>query len=247
LVIDGDSTDDTVGIALNAGARVISHPGALLGARRRGFLESRGAVIVLLDSDQVLRPNALQRACDAISDGAAMVVLGERVWSPRTIVDLLSDMDKRLLEFDITAQLDPRRGVFLPRVFRRDVLAAGFNAIPTSIDDQCIARDHAIIYWECFKANDSVRFLPDCVWHIEPAGVASLWRKEYRWGWSTRELVSTGMYSDLIRDKTRRREINRRAPVRLRLASLGFLSLKAPAYFAGYFLGHHTFVSSKTS
>jgi glycosyltransferase involved in cell wall biosynthesis len=235
LVIDARSTDGTADIARAAGAAVIPHNGALLGARRLGFSESKGDIVVLLDSDQVLRPEALSRARDLIENGADMVVLGERVWSPRTLVERLSDLDKQLLPRDLTAQLHPRRGVLLPRVFRREVLAAGFASIPTSIDDICIAHDHAIVYWECSKHTSAVAYVPDAVWHIEPGSVMNLWRKNYRYGWSTRELFATGLYRDLIKDKTRRRALNEHAPLRLRAASVAFLALKAPAYFAGYF------------
>jgi glycosyltransferase involved in cell wall biosynthesis len=237
LVVDGVSTDATTAIASEMGARVITYEGALLGARRRGVQESHGDIVVLLDSDQVLRPGALERAHQQIGDGAGMVVLGERVWSPHTLVERLSDLDKQLLSVDITSQLDPRRGVFLPRVFRRDVLVAGFASIPASIDDTVICHDHAIIYWECYRHDGRVAYVPDAVWHLEPAGVGGLWRKNYRYGWSTRKLLATGLYRDLIREKTRPREIHTPAPAGLRLASLGFLALKAPAYVAGYAFG----------
>jgi glycosyltransferase involved in cell wall biosynthesis len=234
LVIDARSADGTADVARAAGAAVLLHNGALLGARRLGFSESKGDIVVLLDSDQVLRPGALSRARKLIEDGAGMVVLGERVWSPRTLVERLSDLDKQLLARDITTQLHPRHGVLLPRVFRRDALAAGFASIPTSIDDICIAHDHAILYWECSRDTNSVAYLADAVWHIEPDSVIKLWRKNYRYGWSTRELLATGLYRDLIKDKTRRRALNERTPLRLRAASAAFLALKAPAYFAGY-------------
>jgi glycosyltransferase involved in cell wall biosynthesis len=238
LVIDGNSTDATAAIARDMGARVVLHRGALLGARRRGLAEAGGDIVVLLDSDQILRPGALAAAAELIAAGYGMVVLGERVWAPRSLVDRLSDWDKQLLAMDVKTQLNPRRGVLLARVYRREVLEAGFAAIPPSLDDTCIAHDHAIIYFECFKESSKVGYVPDAVWHIEPSSLLQLWRKNYRYGWSTRNLLAMGVYRDLIRDKTRRREIVNAAPIGLRVASLGFLSLKALAYFSGYAVGH---------
>jgi glycosyltransferase involved in cell wall biosynthesis len=243
LVIDGESSDATVAIAADTGARVLSHRGALLGARRRGLDESHGDIVVLLDSDQILRAGALKRASTQIAEGAGMVVMGERVWSPRTLVERLSDLDKRLLAMNVAAQLDPRRGVLLPRVFRRDVLANAFAAIPAAIDDTCIAHDHAIIYWESSRFRRDVAYAPDCVWHVEPAGVVDLWRKNFRYGWSTRELFASGLYRELVSEKTRRRQPHSRSPVHLQMAALGFLALKAPAYVMGYAVGHRASAS----
>jgi glycosyltransferase involved in cell wall biosynthesis len=237
IVVDSGSVDDTVKIAARSGARVITDSGRLLGARRRGLDEAKGQCIVLLDSDQVLRPNSIRAACDLIANGCDMVALGERVYEPASITARLSDLDKQLLSHDVSSQLDPVSGVILPRVFRRQILENAFANIPRSLDGIVVAHDHAIIYFEAFKISKAVGYVPDAVWHVEPDRILSLWQKNFRYGWSTRQLLKTGCYGELVRHKTRLRTIQGRTDLRLRIASLAFLTLKAGAYIAGYVVG----------
>src|SRR5437773_7358609 len=68
IVVDGGSTDATLEIAQSYGAKIIPFEGRLLGARRRGLQEARGDTIVLLDSDQILRPGAIGKAAESLSD-----------------------------------------------------------------------------------------------------------------------------------------------------------------------------------
>jgi glycosyltransferase involved in cell wall biosynthesis len=237
IVVDGGSDDGTIEIAESNGALVISDPGKLLGARRRGIERSRGHVVVLLDSDQILRPGSIGAACELLRAGYDMVALGERVYLPRSLTDRLSDLDKQLLERDIASQLDPLTGVILPRVFRRELLERAFSQIPRTLDDVVVAHDHAIIYFECSKLSSHAGYAPEAVWHVEPHNVISLWRKNFRYGWTTRRLIRSGKYADLIRRKTRMRTIKRVGALRLRLASFAFLSVKAIAYMGGYAFG----------
>ena len=239
LVVDGQSTDATRNIARSMGATVILCEGKLLGARRLGVERAQGGTIVLLDSDQVLRPGKLREAADAIRRGFDMVVLGERVLEPRTFLQRLSNLDKQLLEYDIDSQLDPRTGVLLPRVFTTYLLRKAFGAIPNQLDDVVIAHDHAIIYAEAFALSAKVCYVKDAVWHVEPLRLGDLLLKNYRYGWSTRELINSKRYALLVRGKTRLRKIDAASvPVHLRLASLAFLGTKGIAYFCGYLVAN---------
>lgn len=61
LVIDGDSTDNTVGEASAAGARVVLHPvRGYGGALRQGFAHAQGDVIITMDSDLSHEPEFLR-------------------------------------------------------------------------------------------------------------------------------------------------------------------------------------------
>lgn len=237
IVVDGGSVDNTVEIAESHGAKVIRDSGKLLSARRLGLDQARGETIVLLDSDQVLRAGSIKAACDLLRTGSDMVVLGERVYQPRTLMQRLSDRDKELLAHDIASQLDPLTGVMLPRVFRRNLLAGAFEHIPRSLDAMVVAHDHAIIYFETYNISSRVGYVPDAVWHVEPDRIWSWWRKNYRYGWSTRQLLKTGHYTALIGRKTRTRDIHARSALSLRLASLAFIGMKAIPYAVGYALG----------
>ncbi len=74
VVIDDGSTDRTAEIAARAGVRVVSQPNAgISAARNRGFAESRGDYVALLDADDLWLPERLAwfaRARDAAPDAA---------------------------------------------------------------------------------------------------------------------------------------------------------------------------------
>ncbi len=80
LVVDDGSTDDTSGVAEQAGARVVRQPanrgkGA---AVRRGVLEARGRTVVFTDADLAYSPELLITVLDEIERGWDMVVGSRR-------------------------------------------------------------------------------------------------------------------------------------------------------------------------
>jgi len=61
LVVDDGSTDDTAGVAADAGAQLLSQPHAgVSAARNRGLRAARGTYIVFLDADDELMPDAIE-------------------------------------------------------------------------------------------------------------------------------------------------------------------------------------------
>src|SRR6059058_917880 len=67
IVVDGDSTDATVDIALRHGARVLSDGGAgLPAARRMGAQASQGRWVALIDADVRLAEGDLGRLLDEL-------------------------------------------------------------------------------------------------------------------------------------------------------------------------------------
>ena len=78
VVVDDGSSDDTAALAAAAGARVLrldgNHgPGA---ARNRGTREARGDVLVFVDSDVVVAPDAIDRARRALAESQVAAVFG---------------------------------------------------------------------------------------------------------------------------------------------------------------------------
>src|SRR5687768_12090324 len=75
LVVDDGSTDDTAALAASLGARVISRPnGGVSAARNAGLAAARGELVVFLDADDELLPDAVAAevaAFDANADAAA--------------------------------------------------------------------------------------------------------------------------------------------------------------------------------
>jgi glycosyltransferase involved in cell wall biosynthesis len=70
IVVDDGSTDATARIAASAGCTVLSFPAnrGLSEARNHGAANSAGEVLVFIDSDAVVRPDALLRVVDAFTD-----------------------------------------------------------------------------------------------------------------------------------------------------------------------------------
>lgn len=80
LVVNDGSTDDTVVIALAAGARVVDLPEnmGVLGATQAGLREASGDIIVTLDADGQHDPADIPRGKKPILEGKANMVMGVR-------------------------------------------------------------------------------------------------------------------------------------------------------------------------
>lgn len=80
LVIDDGSTDNTVGVAREAGAKVISNSfrSGYIGAIKTGFRRAKNEYIVTMDADGEHDPGDIPKLLEPIRIGNADVVLGER-------------------------------------------------------------------------------------------------------------------------------------------------------------------------
>jgi glycosyltransferase involved in cell wall biosynthesis len=79
IVVDDCSTDGTPGIARRFGARCLRTPSTLgpAGARNLGVRNARGSIVVFVDADVVLPPNALELVADEFeSDPELAAVFG---------------------------------------------------------------------------------------------------------------------------------------------------------------------------
>lgn len=167
-----------------------------------------------------------------------MLCLEEFTYKPVTWIQKLFDANRRLVHSMFKIHLDPIEGVLLARFYKRSILEGAFKAIPKSIIPIVVAHDHAIIYYEAYKISNKVGLLPKVVWHIEPATLVELWRKNYRYGKSTKELLRAGYYRDLVRKKVRfRKGALDFKYIKYGLQSYLLLVLKGIAYQIGYQLG----------
>jgi len=198
LVIDSNSTDRTKEIVESFGAKFISYKGRLLGARYEGFLSSQGDFILLLDSDQILEPTAVERAL-AIMNDYDMLVFEEISYKPKGFFERLYEADRKVIH--LQPNFAPLDGNLLPRFFRREVLEKAFLAVPKEIIPTTIHHDHAIIYFEAHKVSSKVGILPASVYHREH-GLAKTWRINFRYGRSLR-VLEDGYYHDLVRRRDR--------------------------------------------
>ena len=80
IVVDGGSTDNTVNIARDAGARVIQEPRRGYGrACATGVEQAQGDILIFLDADGADNPTEIQALIDPIRAGEADMVLGSRL------------------------------------------------------------------------------------------------------------------------------------------------------------------------
>lgn len=235
IVVDSKSADDTSEIAMARGCKVISTDWKLLGARYLGCKAAVGDYVLMLDSDQILLPDTVERSLDLFKT-YDMLCLEETSYHRRTLIEKMFEADRRLIHREVELQIDPIYGTLLARFYKRNLLSQAFEAIPKALLSFVVHHDHAIIYYEAWKLSTKVGVLPTGVYHIEPNTLLELWRKNFRYGRSTKLLLANGHYNDFIKKKTRFRKTNTGIITPDRFMSSLLLSLKAPAYLLGMYL-----------
>jgi len=201
-IVDGDSKDKTLLIAREQGIKnIIIYKGALLGARFKGVQKARGEYILLLDSDQILNNDTIERAAKMMTNGYDMLILEETSFKDKTFIEKLFKLDRKLLHQ--TRNFSPYSGAVLPRFFRKKLLQTAFNQIPKNMVAKVGGEDHMIIYYECWQFSKKIALLPNAVCHIEPKSLYQVLKNAYHWGYSRQEAYS-GKYKNLLcREKTR--------------------------------------------
>ena len=230
IVIDGYSKDKTLDIAKKYGCKIVMCKGGLLEARIRGARASRGKYILFLDSDQILKPTTVERAVEKIKDYDS-IWLYERAYNRDKFLPSLYDADRLLVQKFL------KEGVVLPRFFRRNLLLKAMNKIPKKIYDVCRAHDHLIIWHEFKKISDKTGRVEDAVEHIEPSGLLELFKKQFRWGKTTKEFyVKAGPYKTLVRRQHRFRKFHKENLV-WSVKSFILRVLRGIPYKLGYWFG----------
>ena len=232
IIVDSKSNDDTSKIATARGCKVISTDWKLLGARYLGCKAAAGDYVLMLDSDQILIRDTIERSLK-LFETHDMLCLEETSYHCRTLIEKMFEADRRLVHRQSQLHIDPIYGTLLARFYKRNLLWQAFEAIPKELLSFVISHDHAIIYYEACKISTNVGVLPGAVYHNEPATLFDLWRKNFRYGRSTKALLATGHYNDFIRKKTRLRKTTTGIITADRFMSSLLLTLKAPAYLLG--------------
>ena len=237
IVVDSYSTDRTVETAKRYGARVIKTRGGLLWARYLGHLHAKGEIELLLDSDQILESTAIERSVRLILEGCDAIILEENSYKPKTILQWLFYLDRRHVHN--IRDYHPNHGVLLARMYKRDILDKAFdnirNRLPLQTMYKLVSQDHAIIYYESWKYIGKISILRNAVYHIEPATLAQVLKKFYRYGRT--ELDTSKYYPELLRGKRSPRKPSL-APEAA--ASLALWLLKAIPYGVGRFISYGT-------
>jgi glycosyltransferase involved in cell wall biosynthesis len=207
IVVDSYSKDRTVEISKTFGVQVIQTQWKLLGSRFIGLTKSKGSLILMLDSDQILKNrNTITHAVKMMKK-FDMLVFEEFTYRPHTWIQELFVADRELVHKLSDIHLDPSSGVLLPRMYKKKILEKAFRNIPKVLIPVVIAYDHAMIYFEAFKISNSIGILKNAVWHNEPISLTELWNKNYRYGVNTKEFSKiNSSYQKLLKDKVRFRK-----------------------------------------
>ena len=227
IIADTYSSDETAKIASDYGVKLIRTRDKLLGARKAAFNQSRGDHILLLDSDQVLDSTTVTRCVDSM-DRFDMIMLEEDSYNPKTWIQRLFQLDRRMVSKIGQSQFDPQKGAMLPRFYRKSILGQAFQHIPSYLSHGVIAHDHAIIYLEASRLSMRVGIIPGAIYSTEPDSLYNLWKKNFRYGRSV-VCLRGSPYWNFGWKKTRWREGSKN-----RLSSNSLLFLKSLAFTAGF-------------
>lgn len=234
-IVDGNSKDNTVKVAEKYGVKVMNYPGALLGARYEGLKAADGEYILLLDIDQILEKTCVERAVAEMDNAKDMLILEEDVYRCDNFLGKLFHYDRKLIHE--IKDLDPATSVMLPRFYKTELLRKAFENIPTDVLENVGGQDHAIIYFEFWNISQRVSILPNAVKHIEPNSFKIVWKKFYRWGY-TSVGARTNKYMDFLNKKERfRKGLFKNGLWRESMASILLLLIKGVPYKIGYFVG----------
>ena len=238
LVVDSNSSDRTREIALEYGARIIPCNGFLLAARYIGAMESRGEYVVLLDSDQTLREDTVERAV-AMMDDYDMLILEEHSLNSQLLIPRLYKASKILISKAYRSgnySFNPLEGGNPPRFFRRELLVRALANIPSELINKIHHYDHDIIYYECYRLSDRVGILYDAVYSIEPT-FKKLYKTNIRYGQSLHQVKKTHYWNLFLKKRFVGIRVGKpyREGILAFILMLILLGVQAIGYLRGYF------------
>lgn len=236
-IIDKGSKDKTIEIIKKLGVKEIStFKGPLLGARYMGVSLAQSKYIIILDSDQVLSPDAVAKSVAIMEKGAFdSLVLEEGSYKPKTWVEKLHALDKKFMHKIM--DLSPYTGVILPRFYKTSTLVKAFKNIPKKMLHGLGGQDHAIIYYETWRLGKRIGVVTHAVNHIEPNSIAIVCRRAFRWGY-TSVSAHYSKYKKLIHGKERFRSgLFKKGLVIESVASIILLLMKGIPYKVGFLAG----------
>ena len=193
VVVDDASTDGTAGVVDSLklpGVRVVRVPkGGKAAALNTGIALSTHPILVMLDGDTVVEPEAIHRLVQPFADPTIGAVAGNvKVGNRRSIVARWQhieyvigfNLDRRLYErFDCIPTVPGALGAFR----RLAVNAAG------GVTDDTLAEDTDLTI-AVHRAGWRVVYVDDArSWTEAPATIGQLWRQRYRWSYGTMQAL----------------------------------------------------------
>lgn len=177
IIMDSYSKDKTVEIAKSFGAKVVFAPTLAL-ARKVGSETSNGEYIFILDSDQSLDSDVIQRCVDACEIGGydGVTLFEKSMIIKNTFVEKVIAYDKEI--FHSLHDDDSLWGTAIPRFFR----ASLFKKIEFQKNPP-ITFEHTIIHHKMIEMGAKIKFVDAYIWHQETATVKEVARKFFRYGY----------------------------------------------------------------
>jgi glycosyltransferase involved in cell wall biosynthesis len=198
IIVDSYSKDKTIEIAKKFNAKIVMCKGKLLEARIVGTESSKGRYVLLLDSDQILEKTAVERAVEKMREGDYDTLwFWERACNRKKFIPSLYDADRLLVQ----TYWDPSEDIVLPRFFKREILMKAHSKIPKKYIDICAAQDHIITWHEIKQITKKNGMIENAVEHMEPDSLKAIFKKQWRWGKTTKDFYKTGLYRELITKK----------------------------------------------
>ncbi|HEY7272450.1 MAG TPA: bifunctional polysaccharide deacetylase/glycosyltransferase family 2 protein [Actinoplanes sp.] len=193
VVVDDASTDGTAGVVQSLklpGVRVVRVPkGGKAAALNAGIALSTHPILVMVDADTVVEPEAIHRLVQPFADPTVGAVAGNvKVGNRRSLVARWQhieyvigfNLDRRLYEqFDCIPTVPGALGAFR----RMAVDATG------GVTDDTLAEDTDLTI-AVHRAGWRVVYTDDArSWTEAPATVGQLWRQRYRWSYGTMQAL----------------------------------------------------------
>lgn len=233
ILIDNGSDDGTIDIAKDFGAKILFNDRALLESRCLGIEASRGTYTLLLDSDQVLSPDTLTRAIDAMPGLDYLFLEESSVPSPGQLESVLGS-DKIRVNQGASSRSASRFQQALPRFFRSAVLKSAISQIPMDVRLGVVLRDHAVLNFEVLKLTDRAGWLSKAVHHHENPDLIAYLIKQRRYGCDDRILWRHNRYRPLVAANiVGRVALSSGVKASRPIGTVALAALRAPAYLTG--------------
>ncbi len=207
IVVDSGSRDRTTEIAAKNGAKVVYYPGRLMGARWKGFVESKGERVLFLDADQVLYPDTLERAADAIRK-RDMLVLEETTYQPSNFLQRELCRQKAAMHKEFNAETGSGPNLY-PRFYRREVLEKAYETLDESMMAKVFAYEDGLLFQKTRAVSDRIGLLPRGVQHMEERTWLEFIRHAYKTGRSARSVDMSSLARDQGRAESQWHQLGR--------------------------------------
>jgi glycosyltransferase involved in cell wall biosynthesis len=233
ILIDNGSDDDTIDIGKKFGATILFNDRALLESRCLGINASSGVYTMLLDSDQIIRPDTLARSVNAMP-GIDYLFLEEYSEPSRGHLEAVLGSDKVRVHQDAASPGASRFQQVLPRFFRSALLTSAVRQIPTEVRVGVVYRDHAVLNFEVSQLSRASGWLTKAIFHRENPDLLSYLRKQRRYGSDDHILWKNRRYRPLVAAQLASRvALSSGHKARRPVGTIALAALRAPVYLSG--------------